>query len=120
MTTQKEVKPLPVLETPARFNMSEHPTSPTAFSGLFKKENKYLRDYPYKTIDIYRVLEVYEVQDPCIQHAVKKLLCAGQRGYKEIEVDIKEALQSLERWVVMCEEDKKVEELKQRVLDCYK
>lgn len=67
--------------------------------------NKYLRPFPYDTIDIYRVLQVYEVTDPCIQHAVKKLLCAGQRGYKEVEKDIDEAIQSMERWKQMREEE---------------
>lgn len=67
--------------------------------------NKYLRNYPYDTIDIYRILQVYEVTDPCIQHAVKKLLCAGQRGYKEVEKDIDEAIQSMERWKQMRKEE---------------
>lgn len=68
-------------------------------------KNKYLRAYPYDTIDIYRVLEVYEVTDPCIQHAVKKLLCAGKRGYKEVEKDVQEAIQSLQRWEEMRREE---------------
>lgn len=67
--------------------------------------NKYLREYPYDTIDIYRVLQVYEVTDPCIQHAVKKLLCAGKRGYKEVEKDVSEAIQSLQRWEEMRKEE---------------
>lgn len=90
------------------------------FSGLFPKQgewrkvpkgasvfekNKYLRWYPYDTIDIYRVLEVYEVTDPCIQHAVKKLLCAGKRGYKEVEKDVQESIQSLQRWEEMRREE---------------
>ena len=69
--------------------------------------NKYLRSYPYGTIDIYRVLQVYEVTDPCLQHAIKKLLCAGKRGYKEVEKDIQEAQQCLTRWVEMRREEEK-------------
>lgn len=68
-------------------------------------DSPYIRAFPYDTIDIYRVLQVYEVTDPCIQHAVKKLLCAGQRGYKEVEKDIDEAIQSMERWKQMREEE---------------
>ena len=36
-------------------------------------------------IDVYRVLELFNVTDPCLQHAIKKLLCAGGRGAKDIE-----------------------------------
>lgn len=67
--------------------------------------NKYLREYPYDTIDIYRVLQIYDVTDPCIQHAVKKLLCAGKRGYKEVEKDVEEAIQSLVRYQEMRKEE---------------
>ena len=30
-----------------------------------------------KHIDVYRVLLLFGVTDPCLQHATKKLLCAG-------------------------------------------
>jgi hypothetical protein len=69
------------------------------------ESSKYLRPCPYDTIDIYRVLQIYEVTDPCIQHAVKKLLCAGKRGYKEVEKDVEEAIQSLQRWEEMRREE---------------
>ena len=35
--------------------------------------------------------------DPCLQHAIKKLLCAGQRGVKDQAKDINEAKDTLER-----------------------
>jgi hypothetical protein len=57
------------------------------------------------TLDVYRVLELFEVTDPCIQHAVKKLLCAGSRGQKDMAKDITEASDSLARWHEMREED---------------
>lgn len=56
-------------------------------------------------IDVYRVLELFEVDDPCIQHAVKKLLVAGNRGYKDIEKDVDDAIDSLIRWKEMRKED---------------
>jgi hypothetical protein len=56
-------------------------------------------------IDVYRVIELFEVTDPCIQHAVKKLLCAGSRGQKDMAKDITEASDSLARWHEMREED---------------
>lgn len=57
-------------------------------------------------IDVYRVLELFAVTDPCIQHAVKKLLVAGGRGAgKDIGQDIQEAIDTLERWMAMRQED---------------
>ena len=56
-------------------------------------------------IDVYRVLELFGVNDPAIQHAVKKLLVAGGRGHKDLEKDVKEAVDSLNRWIEMREEE---------------
>jgi len=56
-------------------------------------------------IDIYRVLDLYQVYHPCIQHAVKKLLVAGGRGHKDQTEDIQEAITSLTRWLEMRRED---------------
>ena len=56
-------------------------------------------------IDIYRVLRIYEVDDPCIGHAIKKCLVAGKRGNKSKEQDIREAIDSLSRCLQMTEED---------------
>ena len=78
-TIQKEHKPLPVSEIPV-------------------KSNPYRKKFPYNEIDIYRILRLYEVTDPCVQHAVKKLLCAGKRGSKNYYQDIDEAKQTLERF----------------------
>lgn len=56
-------------------------------------------------IDVYRVLQLFGVTDPCIQHAVKKLLVAGGRGAKDIRKDVAEAIVSLKRWEEMREEE---------------
>lgn len=59
-----------------------------------------------ETVDVYRVLELFSVTDPCLQHAVKKLLVAGGRGAgKDIGQDVKEAMDSLRRWQEMRLED---------------
>lgn len=58
-------------------------------------------------IDVYRVLTLFNVIDPCIAHAVKKLLVAGGRGAgKDIERDVKEAIDTLQRWQEMQAEGK--------------
>lgn len=70
-------------------------------------------DYPhyYKRvghlthIDVYRVVELFEVPAGAIDHAVKKLLCAGGRGTKDQLRDVREARDSLNRWLEMREED---------------
>ena len=59
-------------------------------------------------IDVYRVLEMFDVTNPSIAHAIKKLLVAGGRGHKDIEKDVKEAIDSLKRWIDMREEEKVV------------
>lgn len=72
-----------------------------------RKHNHYFKDVRHlDTLDVYRVLSLFNVTDPCIQHAVKKLLVAGGRGAgKDISRDIKEAIDSLQRWQEMRQED---------------
>ena len=66
----------------------------------------YHKTVPSKTIDVYRVLVAFGVTDPCLQHAIKKLLCAGQRrGGKTLEQDVEEARWSLNRWFEMRAEE---------------
>lgn len=57
-------------------------------------------------VDVYRVLRIYNVTDPAIAHAVKKLLRSG-RGHKDQDTDIAEAIASLQRWQEMRQEDKR-------------
>ena len=77
-------------------------TVPSAHSHYFKDVRE------LKTIDVYRVLQLFNVTDPCLQHAVKKLLVAGGRGGgKDISKDIQESIDSLERWKQMREEEKR-------------
>jgi len=58
-----------------------------------------------QTIDVYRVLDLFGVTHPAIQHAVKKLLCAGQRGAKDYGRDLREAYDSSDRALQMIAED---------------
>lgn len=68
-----------------------------------REHNHYFKSVEGLThIDVYRVLQLFNVTDPCIQHAIKKLLVAGGRGAgKNIDKDIKEAIDSLARWQEM-------------------
>lgn len=58
-----------------------------------------------KNIDVYRTLDLFGVTHPCLQHAAKKILCAGQRGHKDQQRDVQEAIDTLRRWQEMQEED---------------
>ena len=70
------------------------------------KHNHYFKSTVHlDAVDVYRVLELFNVTDPCLQHAVKKLLCAGGRGAKDMEQDVQEAMDTLERYQDMCRED---------------
>lgn len=73
-----------------------------------KPYEKYFRDVSHlKKIDIYRFLELYGPQDHSLGHAVKKLVLPGARtGEKPLVVDVKEARDTLDRWLEMREEDK--------------
>ena len=62
------------------------------------KHQHYFKDVSkLDKIDVYSVLSLFEVTDPCIQHAVKKLLCTGKRGYKDFDKDVQDAIDSLAR-----------------------
>ena len=69
------------------------------------KHNHYFKDCPYERVDVYRIIEIFGVTDPCIQHALKKLLCSGVRGHKDQEKDIQDVIDTLERWKQMRNED---------------
>jgi len=56
-------------------------------------------------IDVYRVIDLFGVTDPCLQHALKKAMAAGQRGAKDARKDISEAIDSLNRKLEMMDED---------------
>lgn len=49
------------------------------------------------TIDVYRVLDAFQVIDPATQHAIKKMLCTGLRGHKDYLTDIDDSIESLQK-----------------------
>lgn len=48
-------------------------------------------------VDVYEVLEAFEIKCPAIQHAIKKLLFPGTRGDKDSIKDLEEARASIDR-----------------------
>lgn len=81
--------------------------APTPLPEAKAKNLHYYKDVSkLHTIDIYRVLHLFGVTDPCLQHAVKKLLVTGGRsGGKDAAKDVREAIYSLQRWEEMRAED---------------
>lgn len=73
-----------------------------------KQFSHYHKPCPYDSIDVYRVLLLFNVTDPCLQHALKKLLVAGGRhgpDGKDVKKDVHEAIVSLVRWEEMRTEE---------------
>jgi len=69
------------------------------------EEYKYYK-YSYKGIklDPYRILDIYKITCPAQQHAIKKLLRAGN-SVKELKQDITEVIDTLKRKLEMLEEE---------------
>jgi hypothetical protein len=66
----------------------------------YEKYPHYFKPIPKKAthIDVYAVLQMFEVTDQAIGHAIKKLLVPGARGIKSQQQDVKEAIDTLLRW----------------------
>jgi hypothetical protein len=76
-------------------------------AGIREGYSHYHKPCPYEYVDVYRVLELFGVTDPCLQHAIKKLLVAGGRGAKPAPKDIAEAIVTLTRWQQMRQEEER-------------
>lgn len=83
----------------AEARMVANPPPSNRFSHYFRDVSA------LQTIDVYRVLLLFGVTDPCLQHAIKKALVAGGRGHKDAAKDVAEAIVSLQRWQQMREEE---------------
>lgn len=70
-----------------------------------RKHSHYFKPCPYAHVDVYRVLALFNVTDQALGHAIKKLLVAGGRGAKDINKDVQEAIDTLQRWQEMQQED---------------
>lgn len=57
-------------------------------------------------VDVYRTLSSFNVTDPACQHAIKKLLCMGLRGHKDVITDLDDAIDSLNKMKTYLEQVK--------------
>ena len=62
-----------------------------------EEKNKYKVTIKGVSFDVYDVLKAFDVSCPARQHAIKKLLKTGQRGYKDEPKDLNEAIDSINR-----------------------
>lgn len=68
-------------------------------SGESPKYPHYFKDVSgVDAIDLYHVAKLYEINDPALFHAFKKIACAGKRGAKDQAQDVQEAIDALKRW----------------------
>ena len=90
-----------VIHEPGFFKVDFAKPEPT------RKHNHYFKDVSHlDTVDVYRVLALFNVTDQALGHAIKKLLVAGGRGAgKDIQRDVREAVDTLERFLEMRGED---------------
>ena len=59
--------------------------------------SKYHVQIKGQRVDVYDILSAYGVTNPADAHAIKKMLCPGQRGAKDGIQDRQEAIVSLQR-----------------------
>jgi hypothetical protein len=52
-------------------------------------------------VDVYRVIDAYQIQDAGLQHAIKKILMAGHRGHKDFFTDLREAVNSINQTILL-------------------
>lgn len=83
--------------------MESKPTAPQPKESLATKYPKYYKSTNGLTeVDVYAVHQMFDIQDSsgAIQHASKKLLLSGVRtGGKSKFDDIREARDTLNRWL---------------------
>lgn len=99
------VNPLePIVPTWGDIEAQAHKTREAVVKA---KHSHYYKDVArLDFVDVYRVLLLFNVTDPCLQHAIKKLLVAGGRGAgKDICKDVEEARDSLARFLEMRDEE---------------
>lgn len=93
----------PVTKTPSP------PSPPRVTPENASKYPAYFRPIGTLThVDVYRVHKLFDVEDPsgALQHASKKILLSGTRtGGKNKYKDVKEARDTLSRWLEMEAED---------------
>lgn len=48
-------------------------------------------------VDVYDILDAYQTKNPALDHLIKKALCPGQRGHKDLLTDLDDIIKSAQR-----------------------
>ena len=71
-----------------------------------RKHNHYWFDLQgFDNADIYRLIALLNITHPCAQHIFKKVVCAGNRGHKDMLQDVADIEDTAKRWAEMLIED---------------
>ena len=71
-----------------------------------RPHNHYYKDVSkLDTLDVYRLILLFRVTDPCAQHILKKCLVQGGRGHKDVKTDMENIRDTAARWLEMYKED---------------
>lgn len=62
-----------------------------------KPRSKYHRIVKGAELDVYDVLQAWDVHNPALQHLIKKALQAGNRGHKDLMTDLQDIIDSAVR-----------------------
>ena len=73
--------------------MSEHSGS------KYHRPAKCIKSKIIAIVDVYAVLRAFNVTEPGLQHAIKKLLCAGIRGKGGLLQDLQEAIDAVQVYI---------------------
>lgn len=77
--------------------------------GPHYANDKYKREIkPGVFVDVYDVIDCYQVHSGALQHALKKILATGNRGHKSYEEDLIDILSSVERALFQHQEKMKI------------
>ena len=77
------------------------------FSATFPVfESDFMRGRLTVQLDPFKIAEVYGMTDFALMTILKKTLCAGNRGHKNLETDLRDIICAAERRLEMIEETK--------------
>ena len=69
------------------------------------KGTHYRKEYKGVKLDPARICKIYDVRNVVQSSIVKKTLCAGKRGHKDLLSDIDDIICGAQRWREMVVED---------------
>jgi hypothetical protein len=71
-------------------------------------KSKYIKTIRGMQLDVYDVLQAWDVKNPALQHLIKKALQAGNRGHKDVLEDLQDIIDSAIRAMELEKENRPV------------